>query len=442
MSNIDAITADSQVTPDNNLLVTDGRTMREYRIPISNNAVQALDFRQITTSGKDAGLRLYDPGLDNTAVVESSVTLIDGKQGSIHFRDIPIDQLFHNNSFEEVIHLLIWGELPGSQQAATFSQKLATAANPPQLVKDIVKTFPAKSPPSTVIQSALSAWAASDPTIIPTQAAKNIYHGRPEVVDAAIISTISAGFTIIALLYCHQNNKEWTPAKQENSLVENFLLMCGHVDPETGNPKPEEVQYLNRLWILYADHEMTNSTASFLLVASTLADPLSCAVSAICSTYGPLHGGAIEMAYRAFQMIQKPEYVPKVIADVKSGKGRLYGFGHRVYKTIDPRVALVREVMDSMEKKDPLLSIAVEIDRVASADEYFTSRRLSPNADLYGCLVTSSLGFPIEIVTGILAAARFPGVLAHWREAMNKPPRLWRPQQIFVGKQQTNGNAK
>ena len=244
-----------------------------------------------------------------------------------------------------------------------------------------------------MLQAALSAWAASEPGTIPTEVGKNLYLGNMKLVDESIVRNLAAITVIVALIYCHQVARKFTPANTDYSLVENVLLMMGI--SHNGEPDPKAVRCLNRLWILYADHEMTNSTATFLHVGSALSDPLACMVASVASAYGPLHGGAIDLAYAAFERVGSAENVPKLISDVKDKKARLYGYGHRIYKTApDPRVRLVREIIDELSaemKVNPLMSVAMEIDKIASVDPYFVSRRLNTNPDLYGCFVYSAL---------------------------------------------------
>ena len=246
-----------------------------------------------------------------------------------------------------------------------------------------------------MILAGLSAYASCD------EGTKAAHHeGRPQylgnmkTVDPAIIRTMSSLATTIALTYCHIRGRAFTAADPNGSFIENILLMMGFVQEDTKKPDAKIVKLFERLWILYADHEMTNSTAAFLHAASTLTDPLSCTVSGIVSAYGPLHGGAIDLAYKGFEKIGTPENVPTLIADVKAKKQRLFGYGHRIYKTVDPRAKFIRGIIDELKdevKSNPLLSVALEIDRVASEDPYFTSRKLKANADLYGCFAYTAL---------------------------------------------------
>lgn len=283
-----------------------------------------------------------------------------------------------------------------------------------------------------MITAVLSAFASLDEGTISTHTRGEPYYlNNLDRVDAAIIRSIANMAVTIALVHCHKRGIDFTPADPDNSFIGNLLRMMGKDDP-----LGECEKVLERLWVLYADHEMTNSTAAFLHAASTLTDPMSCTLTGIISAYGPLHGGAIDLAYQGFEEVGTVENVPTLIAKVKAKKQRLFGYGHRVYKTVDPRTKYIRQMMDDNIERfraNPLLRVALEIDRVANEDPYFTSRKLKANADLYGCLLYTALGFETDIILGLACLSRTPGVMAHWRESMQQPPRLWRPQQVFIG---------
>lgn len=232
----------------------------------------------------------------------------------------------------------------------------------------------------------LSALQSVEMDAIPAHVAKNLYLGNPKLVDEQIVRFMSSFSAITAASYCHFMGKEMGTPSSELSYIENFFVMTGHVEPETGKPNPRYVKNFERLWILIADHEMTCSTAALLHTASALPDVISSMISAISALYGPLHGGAIEVAYKQIMEIGSVENIPAKIERVKSGKERLYGYGHRVYRVEDPRYTFIRQILDELKEetsKDPLLNTAFELDRVASTDEYFTSRKLRPNADLF-----------------------------------------------------------
>ncbi|KAJ9143311.1 Citrate synthase [Pleurostoma richardsiae] len=427
------------------LTVTDNRTSRSYEIPIVNNTINATDFKWISAAqeftGDHAldryrtGLKVMDPGFQNTAVAESEITYIDGVKGTIQYRGYALDELIEEHDFEDVSFLLIWGHLPSPQEKIDYRRTLASKATPPPCVIDTIKCFPRDTPYHFLLMAGLGAWAATDPTTVPIYVGKEIYLKKMDAVDEGVRRTIAASTTVIALIYCHYSGVPFTPPEADLSMAENILLMMGAIDPVTRRPDPKMVRILNSLWIVYADHEMTNSTAASMHVGSGLADPMTCVSAAACALSGPLHGGAIDLAYKMFARIGKKENVPQTIEDVKKGKFRLFGYGHRIYKTVDPRVKHLKKALQELWENadaDPHVSVAMEIERLASQDDYFRSRNLNVNADLYGCFVFSAMGFKPEIITALMLVARINGILAHWREQMGKPATLWRPLQVFT----------
>lgn len=425
------------------LTVTDNRTGKQYTIPINRNTVKATDFRRITAAGLGAdpaeqlesGLKIFDRGYLNTACMESNITFIDGNRGYIQYRDYSIDHLYLNHDFEDVMHLVVFGHLPSPSEKLNVRRALAKNMHPPQFVFDAVQAFPRDSSTFPMVMAGMAAYAALDPGTEATHhEGRPFYLGNMKEVDAAIIRTLSALATAVTITYCHKRGREFTPADPEGSFIGNILLMMGFT--KDGKPDPEVEASFEKFWILYIDHEMTNSTAAVLHAASTLTDPISSVMSGLVSAYGPLHGGAIDLAYKGFEEVGTPENVHNLISDVKAKKQRLFGYGHRIYKTVDPRTKFLRAMI--AEKKDlvdtnPLLRVAMEIDRVANEDPYFTSRNLKANADLYGCFLYTALGFETDIIIALTCVTRNTGVLAHWREAMQQGPMLWRPLQVFTG---------
>ncbi|KAK7720484.1 hypothetical protein SLS63_009825 [Diaporthe eres] len=307
----------------------------------------------------------------------------------------------------------------------------------PKSVVDAIQAFPylrRDSMTFPMILAGLAAYAALDEGTCKTHNTSAAYYlGNLEAVDAAIIRCLSVFATTVALVYCHKRNRQFTHPQKHGSFVGNLLLMMGISDEHTE-------RCLERLWIVYSDHEMTNSTAAFLHSASSLTDPVSCMISGVVAAYGPLHG---DLAHKEYARIGSPENVPALIAAVKAKKQRLFGYGHRMYKTEDPRSKLILGMIHSTLHETPhrmldgrsssLLQVALEIDRVASTDNYFVSRGLRANADLYGSLLYTALGLEADIVVALACVSRTGGVMAHWREAMQQTPVLWRPKQLYVG---------
>ncbi|KAE8167479.1 citrate synthase-like protein [Aspergillus tamarii] len=426
------------------LHIIDDRTGAYYSIPILNNAINASDFKKVTAPEDKAypanqtenGLRVYDPGYSNTAVSHSKITYIDGLKGTIQYRGYSINDIVGRKTFIDTAHLLIWGHWPTAAEAETLQQRLDQVPVPEDFVFNVIKSFPRDGSLMGMVIAGLSALQSSDMDAIPAHVGKTIYLNNPELADQQIIRVMANMSMLTAAAYCHHIGRDFTPPRQGLTYIENFLLMTGHVEAATGLPNPRYVNAIERLWVLIADHEMTCSTAALLQTASALPDVISCMVSAISALYGPLHGGAIEVAYKNIESIGSIANVPAKIARVKAGKERLYGYGHRVYRVTDPRFVFIREILNELSEevdKDPLLKVAFEVDRVASEDEYFTSRNLRPNADLFAAFVYKALGFPPEFILPLSILSRTQGFMAHWREAMGNPPRIWRPGQIYTG---------
>ncbi|KAE8380408.1 citrate synthase-like protein [Aspergillus bertholletiae] len=439
------MTVTEQAAPKRESLhIIDDRTGAYYSIPILNNSINASDLKKVTAPEDEAypanqtenGLRVYDPGFSNTAVSHSKITYIDGLKGTIQYRGYSINDIVGRKTFIDTAHLLIWGHWPSSAEAETLQNRLDQVPVPQDFVFNVIKSFPRDGSLMGMVIAGLSALQSSDMDAIPAHVGKTLYLNQPELADQQIIRVMASMSMLTAAAYCHHIGRDFTPPRPGLSYIANFLLMTGHVEEATGLPNPRYVNAIERLWVLIADHEMTCSTAALLHTASSLPDVISCMVSAISALYGPLHGGAIEVAYKNIESIGSIANVPAKIARVKAGKERLYGYGHRVYRVTDPRFVFIREILHELSEeveKDPLLKVAFEVDRVASEDEYFTSRNLRPNADLFAAFVYKALGFPPEFILPLSILSRTQGFMAHWREAMSNPPRIWRPGQIYTG---------
>ncbi|KAI0426764.1 citrate synthase [Xylaria sp. FL1042] len=423
--------------PAEYLEIVDSRTQAEYILPITNNTVNASDFANIkpTTdpNGKaENGLVIFDRGFTNTACFESSITLLDGQRGQLKFRGYDVGYLYENHDYEEIMHLLIWRRLPSIKEKEALRMKLVSELEAPQTVKNTIQAFPRQSMIEPMILAGLAAFVACDEDILKQHTQPGTtYLGNMDNTDAAIFRSIAAVTVTIALVYCHKRGREFTEPDPKGSYIGNVLRMMGKED------KNRDVEKcLSRLWVLFADHGMTNSTSAFLHAASTLTDPSSCCISAMVSAYGPIHGGAIEMAYSGMQQIGSPKNVPNFLNEVKAKRQRLYGFGHRIYKAVDPRLKFVRKMIEEQianpeQARVPLLEVALEIDKLASTDPYFVSRRLSANADLYSALLYTVLGFELDIIVAMTGLARVPGLMAHWRESMQQSVKIWRPQALY-----------
>ncbi|KAI0151735.1 citrate synthase [Xylariaceae sp. FL1272] len=426
------------------LHIIDSRTRQHYTVDIHENAISATDLKAIKAP-KDAehpeyqneqGLRVFDPGYSNTLVSESKITYIDGLEGTIQYRGYSIHDIIGKKKFADLSYLLIWGSWPSAEEAQRYQERLNNVPLIDESVFNVIRAFPKNGSILGMIVAGLSALQSSDMDAIPAHAAKNLYLGQPDNVDTQIIRVLSSLSMITAAAYCHYTGRTFTPPSKECSYVENFLLMTGHVDESTGKPNPRYVDIIERLWTTVADHEMTCSTAALLQTASALPDVISSLISAISATYGPLHGGAIEVAYKSIEEIGSVDDVPAKIERVKSGKERLYGYGHRVYRVTDPRFTYISDILNELTdeaSKDPLLQVAFALDKAAATDEYFVSRKLRPNADLFAAFAYKALGFPAPFILPISVVSRTQGFMAHWKEAMEGKPRIWRPGQKYTG---------
>ncbi|RYC64525.1 hypothetical protein CHU98_g1675 [Xylaria longipes] len=395
------------------LHIIDSRTRQHYTVDIKQNAINASDLKAIKAPKdeehpeyqNEQGLRVYDPGYSNTL-------------------------------FSDLSYLLIWGSWPTAEEAQRYQERLNDVPLIDESVFNVIRSFPKNGSILGMMIAGLSALQSSDMDAIPAHAAKNLYLGQPENVDNQVIRVLSSLSMITAAAYCHHMGKTFTPPRKDFSYVQNFMLMTGLVDESTGEPNPRYVDVIERLWTTVADHEMTCSTAALLQTASALPDVISSLISAISATYGPLHGGAIEVAYKSIEEIGSVDAVPEKIERVKAGKERLYGYGHRVYRVTDPRFTYISEILNELTEeasKDPLLQIAFALDRAAAEDEYFISRKLRPNADLFAAFAYKALGFPANFILPISVVSRTQGFMAHWKESMEGKPRIWRPGQKYTG---------
>ncbi|KAI9708948.1 MAG: hypothetical protein M1820_003642 [Bogoriella megaspora] len=438
-------TKTESVKPDEVLEVLDKRSGKSYKVPIVGNTIRATDFKaiQVFDDKSDArdrtgrGLRIYDPGYRNTCVQETSVSSIDGERGTIHYRGHSIDDLYAHHDFDDVAFLLIWNRFPSVEERTVFRSTFASAIQPPPLVSNVVSAYPHDASAYAIWLAALSAWAGSDPKSIPIMMGKVLSLGDMSRADYEIIRTIGAMAGSISLTYCHRQKKTLGKSNASFSLVQNLISMMGLNVAENSRKLEKTTNCLNKVFILMAEHGMTNSTSCFLHAASSLADPLSSMVAGAASSSGPLHAGAIDMAYKCFEKIGTRKNVPQLIGKVKAGKERLFGYGHRMYKTDDPRAVYYRAMVDDLTSdpdfaENALVDVALEIDRIAREDQYFVSRRLRVNADMFASLIYTALGFEPCMVMLLAAFGRTSGMMAHWREMMSKRPQIWRPQDLYV----------
>jgi len=425
------MTALSASSPNskNSLTVLDNRTGKQYEIPIADNTVRAMDFRQIKTGPEDFGLMTYDPAFMNTASCKSSITYIDGDKGILRYRGYPIEQLAEKCSFLEVAYLLMHGELPNAAQRDEWTKNITEHTHVHENMKKIIDGFQRDAHPMGTLIAALGSLS----TLYPSS--KNVGDSKEELLSAYRL----LGKTPVLAAYGYRHGKGLSYVDPDDTLsyTANFMNMMFRKSGQDYRPDPVLVRALDILFILQADHEQNCSTNTMRCVGSSRVDPFSAAAGAACALYGPLHGGANEAVLKMLDEIDSKERIPGFIKDVKDGKGKLMGFGHRVYKNFDPRASIIKKLADQVfgvTGRNPKLDIALELERIALQDDYFVSRKLYPNVDFYSGLIYQALGFPTEFFTVLFAIGRMSGWLAQWVELIkDSEQKISRPRQIYTG---------
>jgi citrate synthase len=413
----------------NTLSVTDNRTGLHYEIPITDGAIPAPELRAIKTSPDDFGLMSYDPAFLNTASCRSAVTFIDGDQGILEYRGYPIEQLAEHCSFLEVAYLLLFGELPAPDTKAAWEHDITTHTLVHENIKKFIDGFQHDAHPMGMFLSTTGALSTFYPD------AKNIF--SEDVRRRQVHRLIAKVPTIAAYAYRHSVGLPYVLPDNDLSYPGNFLNMLFKMTELKYQPNPVLERALDVLFILHADHEQNCSTSAMRAIGSSHVDPYSALAGAAAALYGPLHGGANEQVLRMLALIGSTENIPGFVTDVKAGKGRLMGFGHRVYKSYDPRARILKNMAyDVFEVcgRNPLIDIAIELERIALEDEYFVSRKLYPNVDFYSGLIYQAMGFPVDMFPVLFAIPRTVGWLAQWEEMLlDKEQKIARPRQIYVG---------
>jgi citrate synthase len=415
--------------PKDTLTITDNRTGRTYEIAVKNGTIAAPELRQIKTGPEDFGLMSYDPAYMNTASCRSAITFIDGDRGILEYRGYPIDQLAEHCTFLDVAYLLLFGELPTPDESKAFRHEITTHTLVHENIKKFIDGFQHDAHPMGIFLSTVGALSTFYPD------AKNIFSS--DVRRLQIRRLIAKVPTIAAYAHRHSMGLHYVMPDNDLSYAGNFLNMLFRMTEAKYTPHPVITRALDVLFILHADHEQNCSTSAMRSIGSSNADPYSSLAGAAAALYGPLHGGANEMVLRMLRQIGSLDQVPGFIADVKAGKGRLMGFGHRVYKNYDPRAKILKKMAyDVFEVcgRNPLIDIAVELEKIALADEYFVSRKLYPNVDFYSGLIYQAIGFPVDMFPVLFAIPRTVGWLAQWEEMLLDPEqKITRPRQVFTG---------
>src|SRR5437016_5864287 len=413
------------------LEIKDTRTSKTYTIPVAEGAIRANELKKIKTEDPDdTGLMSYDPAFMNTASCRSGITFIDGDKGILRYRGYPIEQLAENATFLEVAWLLRHGELPTQQEYEKFVHDVTFHTYVHENCRKFLEGFRYDAHPMAMLNSSIAGLASFYPT------ARNIFDETER--NISIIRLLAKTPTIAAFSYRHVKGLPFVYPDNRLSYVENFLSMIARMSESKYEANPIFARALEILFILHADHEQNCSANAVRAVGSSHVDPFSAVSAGVAALFGPLHGGANEQVLRMITEIGNVKNVPKFIDSIKSGEGgRLMGFGHRVYKSYDPRAKIVKKLADDVFKVvgvDKDLEIALELERIALSDEYFTSRKLYPNVDFYTGLIYRSMAFPVDFFTVLFAIARMAGWLAQWEEMLlDKEQKIARPRQIYIG---------
>ena len=411
------------------LSVTDNRTGVTYEIPISDGTVRAIDFRQMTAGDGDFGLMVYDPAFTNTASCRSAVTYIDGDRGILEYAGYPIEQLAEQSTFLETAYLLVYGELPTRAQLDEWTHNITYHTYVHESIKKFMESFQHDAHPMGMLVGTIAALSTFYPD------AKDV--DDPESREKQTWRLIAKMPTMAAFAYRHSLGLPYVYPDNDLSYTGNFLSMLWKMAEPKYRLDPVLERAVEVLFILHADHEQNCSTNAMRAVGSSRADPFSATAAAAAALYGPLHGGANEAVIRMLTEIGDRKRVPEFVKRVKSGEGRLMGFGHRVYRSYDPRATIVKRTADEVfgvTGRNPLLDIALELERIALEDDYFIERKLYPNVDFYSGIIYQAMGFPVDMFPVLFAIPRTAGWLAQWREMVQDPEqKIARPRQVYIG---------
>jgi citrate synthase len=411
------------------LTITDNRTGKQYEIPITDGTIRAMDLRQIKVEADEFGMMTYDPAFTNTAACRSRITFIDGDNGVLWYRGYPIEQLAEHSDYLETAYLIIHGELPTAKQSVDWTREITLHTMLHENLKTLLEGFRYDAHPMGMFISTVGALSTFYPD------AKDIFDAEARRLQT--IRLIAKVPSIAAYAFRHSIGRPYVLPDNELSFAGNFLNMLFKMTEPRYKPDPVLERALDVLFILHADHEQNCSTHAMRGIGSSQSDPYSALAGAAAALYGPLHGGANEAVLRMLTEIGSKDNVPAFVKRVKEGEGRLMGFGHRVYKSYDPRAKIIKRIADlvfEVTGKNPLLDIALELERIALEDDYFISRKLYPNVDFYSGLIYQAMGFPVDMFPVLFAIPRTAGWIAQWEEMLtDSDQKIARPRQIYIG---------
>jgi citrate synthase len=411
------------------LTVTDNRTKQTYTLPIEKGTIKAMDLRQIKTGSEDFGLMTYDPAFMNTASCRSDITFIDGERGILEYRGYPIEVLAEHCTFLEVAYLLLFGVLPDESELKTWVDEITHHTMVHETTKRFMEGFRHDAHPMALLVSTVAALA----TVYPE--ARDVHDPDNRLLQ--IKRLIGKMPSIAAMSYRHSLGFPYVYPDNDLSYTANFMNMLWRMVEPKYAANPVLARALDILFILHADHEQNCSTNAMRSVGSSQADPYLATAAAAAALSGPLHGGANEAVLRMLDEIGSKEKVPGYIKEVKEGHGKLMGFGHRVYKNYDPRAKIIKwtaEKVFEVTGRNPKITIALELERIALEDDYFIKRKLYPNVDFYSGIIYEAMGFKPAMFTVLFAIPRTVGWLAQWQEMLMDPEqKIARPRQVYVG---------
>ena len=413
------------------LTIKDERTGRVYEVPVKNGTIRAMDLRQIKTGTEDFGLMSYDPAFLNTASCSSRITYIDGDKGILRYRGYPIELLAEKCTYLEVAYLLLYGELPTRKEYDDWVHAITYHTMIHESLKKVMDAFNYDAHPMGMLIATVAAMSTFYPE------GRDVHD--PAVRTKQIHRLIAKMPTIAAFAYKHSMGMPYVYPSNDLDYTSNFLTMLFKTPAENYKPNPTLVRALDVLFILHADHEQNCGTNAMRGIGSAHTDPYSALAGAAAALYGPLHGGANEEVLKMLAEIGSISGVPAFIKEVKEGKGekRLMGFGHRVYKNFDPRAKIIKRMAEEVFEvtgRNPLLDIALELERIALQDDYFVKRKLYPNVDFYSGLIYQAIGLPTAAFTVLFAIPRTSGWLAQWEELLEDPEeKIARPRQVYLG---------
>lgn len=409
-------------------LHAEGQEVLELPVLEGTLGNDVVDIRAFT---KGTGMFTFDPGFVSTASCESKITFIDGDKGQLYYRGYPIEQLAESSDYLETCYLLIYGELPTAQQKAEFEHTVSRHTMLHEQLTWFFRGFRRDAHPMAMMVGVVGALAAFYQDSLDIS---NADHRR--IAEYRLISKIP---TIAAMCYRYSNGLPFNYPRNDLSYTANFMHMMFATPCEEYKPNPVLVRALDRIFILHADHEQNASTSTVRLAGSSGANPFACIAAGIASLWGPAHGGANEAVLKMLDEIGDVSNVASFMEGVKERKYRLMGFGHRVYRNMDPRASIMRETCYEVLKElglenDPKFKLAMELEQIALNDPYFVERKLYPNVDFYSGIVLSALGIPVSMFTVIFALARTVGWISHWHEMIADPnQKIGRPRQLYTG---------